>query len=104
MTMLVPRVAAILALAFGVVGVGGCAAGAYGVWRVASRLDRANDKLFDTVDRSLEGIQNRVPDVQKRVKGAKVTTAEISAAIRAWAAKKLTQKNSLNRPRIFTTR
>src|SRR5688572_12293027 len=87
MTMLI-RVAAILALAFGVVGVAGCAAGTYGVWLVWSRLDRANDKVFEVVDRGLGVVQDRVPVVQQRVSDSKVATADITEAVREWATKK----------------
>jgi hypothetical protein len=86
--MFFKRAAAILSLAFGGIGVAGCAAGAYGIWLVGSRLDRANDKIFDAVDRGLGVVQDRVPAVQQRVRDSKVTTAEITEAVRDWAAKK----------------
>lgn len=86
--MLLKRVAAVLALVFGIAGMAVCLAGAYGVWQVQSRLDRANDRVFDAVDRSLEVVQDRMPIVQQRVKESKITTDEVTGAIREWAAKK----------------
>jgi hypothetical protein len=82
------RVAAILALTFGVVGMAACAAGAYGVWLVGSRLDRANDKVFDAIDRVLGVVWDRVPVVQQQVRDSKITSAEITGAVREWASKK----------------
>lgn len=86
--MLVKRVAAVLALVFGIAGMAGCLAGAYGVWLVESRLARANDKVFDAVDRSLEVVQDRMLIVQQRVRESKVTTTEVTEAVREWGAKK----------------
>src|SRR5262245_18858965 len=90
--MLFNRLAGILALSFGLVGVTGCAAGAYCVWLVWSRLDRANGKFFDAIDRGLGAVQDRVPVVQQRVKDAKFTTAEITDAVRGWAGKKIQER------------
>jgi hypothetical protein len=87
--MLFHRASAILALALGVVGVAGCAAAAYGVWLVASRLHRANDQVFDAIDRGLGSVQDRLPLVQQRVRDSKITTAEITEAVGAWTAKKV---------------
>ncbi len=87
--MFIRRAAGIIALAFGVIGVAGCAAGAYGVWLLAARLDRANDKVFDAIDRGLGAVEDRLPAVQRRVKDAKITTAEISDTVQTWATKKV---------------
>ncbi len=87
--MFLKRVAALLALVLGSAGIAGCLAGAYGVWLVQSRLERANDNVFDAVDRSLKVVQDRIPIVQKKVKDSKVTTAEIKEALREWGAKKV---------------
>src|SRR5438105_794586 len=87
--MFMNRVAGILAVVLGVLGVAGCAAGAYCVWLVASRLDRANDTVFEAIDRGLGAVQDRVPVVQQRVRDSKVTTAEITEAVRGWAGKKV---------------
>lgn len=83
------RAAGLLALAFGLVGVAGCAAGAYGVRLSWSRLDRANAKVFDAIDRGLGAVQDQVPTLRERVEDSKVTTAEITEAVQAWAAKKV---------------
>jgi hypothetical protein len=73
----------------GAVGVAGCAAGAYGVWLVASRLELAHHRVFDAIDWGLGAVQDRLPVAQRRVKDAKVTTAEVSEVVRAWAEKKV---------------
>jgi hypothetical protein len=83
------RVVGFVALAFGIVGLAGCAAGAYGVWLAWSRLDRVNDRVFDAIDRGLGVVQDRVPVVRQRVRDAKVTTAEITEAVRTRTAKKV---------------
>lgn len=86
--MFLKRVAAVLALVLGCAGFAGCLAGAYGVWLVQSRLERANDNVFDAVDRSLKVVQDRIPIVQKKVEDSKITTSEIKDALREWGAKK----------------
>src|SRR5262245_21880213 len=86
------RVVGLLALALGLVGVVACGAGAYGVWRVQSRLNRANDKVFDAVDRGLATVQERIPVAQERVRQAKLTTDDITAALRGWATKKAQER------------
>src|SRR5215470_9573520 len=86
------RVVGLLALAFGLVGVGACGAGAYGVWRVQSRLNRANDKIFDAVDRGLAAVQERIPVAQERVRQSKITADEISEALRDWTTKKAQER------------
>ena len=86
--MLFKRVAAVLALVFGSTGMAGCLAGAYGVWLVESRLDQANDKLFEAVDRRLEVVQDRIPIVQQRVRESKVTITDVTQAVLEWGAKK----------------
>jgi hypothetical protein len=86
--MFFKRVAAVAALVLGSAGMAGCVAGAYGVWLVHARLERASDKFFDAVDRSLKAVQDRIPIVQQKVKEAKITTADVSEAFRAWGAKK----------------
>jgi hypothetical protein len=87
--MFFQRTAAILAMMLGVVGVLGCAAGAYYVWVVSVRLESANDKVFDAIDRALGRVQARLPVVQQRVRDAKVTTSEVAEVVRAWTAKKI---------------
>jgi uncharacterized phage infection (PIP) family protein YhgE len=86
--MFFKRVVAVLALVLGIAGMAGCLAGAYGVWLVQSRLERANDKVFDAVDRSVKIVQDQIPLVQHKVKDAKITTGDVSEAFREWGAKK----------------
>src|SRR5215210_484548 len=85
MTLRIRHVVGGVAVGFGLVGVVVCVAGAYAVWRVQARLDRANDLAFDAVDRGLTAVQERVPLVRERVRRSKVTTGEVTAAVRGWA-------------------
>src|SRR5829696_9128249 len=61
MTLRIRHVVGGVAVAFGLVGVVACVAGAYAVWRVQVPLDR------------------------ERVRRSKVTTGEVTAAVRGWA-------------------
>jgi hypothetical protein len=90
--MIFRRAIGLVALVFGLVGVGACGAGAYGAWWMQSRLNRANDKVFDAVDRGLAAVQERIPVAKQRVQQAKLTTDEVSAALRVWAAKKAQER------------
>jgi hypothetical protein len=85
--MYLNRVAAVVILTFGVVGVASCAPGAYGVWLVGSRLERANNRFFDAIDRGLGVVQDRLPVVRQRVRDSKVTTAEMTEVVQEWSAK-----------------
>ncbi len=86
------RIAGLVALAMGLAGVVACGAGAYGVWRVQTRLDRANDKVFDGVDRGLSAAQNRIPVARERVRQAKITTDEVAEALRGWTTKQAQER------------
>ena len=81
------RVVALLAMFLGFLGVIGCFLGAYAVWLAGSRLDRANDRVFAIVDRSLAAARDRVLSVQQRVQESKLTTDEIGKHLRDWTAK-----------------
>jgi hypothetical protein len=85
--MFIHRMAAVTALVFGAVGIAGCVAGAYGVWRVKTRLEEANDKLFEAVDRSLVAVLDRVPLVREKVKQSELTTTEVTERVREWGVK-----------------
>src|SRR5262245_24245337 len=90
--MLLMRLVGLLALALGLVGVTACAAGAYGVWKVQSRLNRANEKVFAAVDHGFAAAQERVPTVQERVKQAKITTDDLSDALRDWTKREARER------------
>lgn len=79
------RVVGLVALAMGLVGVVACTAGAYGVWKVQTRLNSANDKVFDAIDRGLNAAQDRIPVARQRVQQAKLTTDDVKDALGAWA-------------------
>jgi hypothetical protein len=86
--MLLKRIGALLALAFGFLGVIACMGGIYAVWVLASRLEQANDKVFATVDKGLASAQEWARRVQKRVQESRITTAEIDQKFRDWSVKK----------------
>lgn len=90
--MLIRRVIGLVALVFGLVGVVACSAGAYGAWWTQSRLNRANDKVFAAVDRGFLAVQERIPIAKQRVQQAKLTTDEITEALRGWATKKAQER------------
>jgi chromosome segregation ATPase len=90
--MFLMRVVGLLALVFGLVGVTACGAGAYGVRQAQLRLNRANEKVFDAVDRGFAAVQERIPAVQERVKQAKITTDDLSDALRGWATKEARER------------
>jgi hypothetical protein len=79
------RVLGLLALVLGFLGVVACAAGAYGVWSAAARLEQANDRAFAAVDKGLVATQDRVRRVQKRVQDSRITSNEITQKLRDWS-------------------
>lgn len=84
--MLLKRVLALLALAFGLLGVVASTAAVYAVWLLGSGLQQANEKVFATIDRGLASSQERVRGVQKRVKESEITTTEVTQKLRDWTA------------------
>jgi hypothetical protein len=83
--MFFKRIAALLFMTLGILGVVACLLGIYGVWIAGSRLNLANDKVFAAVDRGLASGQEHIRGVQKRVQESKITTSEISAKLRDWS-------------------
>jgi methyl-accepting chemotaxis protein len=90
--LLFRRVVAVLAMAFGFLGVVACILGVYAVWLAGSRLDHANDRVFAIIDRSLTAARDRVLGVQQRVQKFRLTTDEIGKLVRDWAAKQATER------------
>jgi hypothetical protein len=90
--MLIKKVLALLALMFGLLGVLACVAGIYAVWRLKSRLDHANEKVFTALDKGLTHARDRVCAVQKRVQDSKITTSEIVEVLRDWTTRKLQER------------
>jgi hypothetical protein len=86
------RAAALLAMFFGLLGVIGCFLGMYTIWLTGIRLDRANDKIFAVVDRSLAGAGERVVGVQQRIQEARLTTDEIGKLVRDWTGKLVAER------------
>ena len=80
------RIFGVLALVFGIAGVGACIVGAYGVWRLQVRIEKANDSAFDLVDKALTSVQARVPAVRERVQQAKITADDVGAVVKHWAS------------------
>jgi DNA repair ATPase RecN len=90
--MLFNRLAWLLALTLGFLGVVACMAGVYAVWSVGSRFERANDKVFAMIDNGLESSKDRVRGVQMRVKESKITSTEISQTLRDWGTGKAKER------------
>jgi hypothetical protein len=90
--MLFKRMVALIAVTFGFLGVIVCLAGLYAVWRIGSRLEQANEKVFARIDQGLASTQDLVRRVQKRVQEAKITTAEIDQKLRAWTKRKAEER------------
>jgi hypothetical protein len=90
--MLFKRLVAVLAMFFGLLGVVVCLVGIYAVWSAGSRLDRANDRVFATVDKSLAAARDRVLGVQRRVQESKLSTDEIGKLLRDWTAKQAAER------------
>jgi chromosome segregation ATPase len=82
------RVVPLLALAAGSLGLVACIAGAYPISVVKTRLDRTIEKLFVTIDTGLTSAQDRVREVQQRVRESKIRTSEIAPKLRDWRASK----------------
>jgi hypothetical protein len=97
--MLFKRALALLVLALGFVGVSACVAGAYGVWLLGARLERANEKVFTALDKGLVSAQERLRGVQKRVEESKVTNNEIAQNLRDWTGGKARERLA-SRPEI----
>ena len=84
--MIIRRAFGVLALVLGIAGVMACLGGAYAVWRVQVRLDRANDAVFDIADKGVTAVQERVPAVRARVQQSKITADDVGAAVTRWAS------------------
>ncbi len=82
------RLVALLALAAGIVGIPACIAGAFAAWSLASRLERTNATVFAMIDSGLAAAQDRVRNVQERVKESKITGTEIDQRVRDWGTRK----------------
>jgi hypothetical protein len=89
---LLKRLAGLVALIFGLVGVVACMGGIYGVCWVSARLQQANDTVFDAVDKGLATAQDRVRAAQRRVNDSKITSAEIKSKLRDWSIKEAKER------------
>lgn len=92
MTTLLRRLVSVLMLAAGLLGSAACAAATYAVWRVEVRLQQANDRAFDLIDRGLGAVEDRVRRVRERVEQSRITTGELSAKLRDWATRKAEER------------
>ena len=90
--MLFKRVVPLLALAAGSLGLVACIAGAYPISVVKVGLDRTIEKLFVTIDTGLTSAQDRVRDVQQRVRESNIRTGEIAPKLRDWRASKAKER------------
>src|SRR5271165_6673120 len=78
------RVMALFALIAGSLGLVASMVAAYPVWLVGSRLERANERVFLTIDKGLASADDRVRGVQERVRESKTNAGEIAQNLRDW--------------------
>jgi chromosome segregation ATPase len=90
--MLLKRVVALLALAAGFLGFVACITGTYPISLLKTRLDRTNERVFATIDKGLASAQDRVREVQGRVRESKIRTSEIAPKLRDWRASKAKER------------
>jgi DNA-binding transcriptional MerR regulator len=83
---------ALFALSLGFLGVITCVAGIAAVWSVGSRLSRANEKVFDAVDKSLAAVRDRVLKTQRRVQELKITSEDIREGLKDWTRKAASER------------
>src|ERR1700722_19062524 len=86
------RVVALLALAAGSLGLVACIAMSYPISLVKARLDRTKERVFVTIDKGLASAQDRVREVQERVRESKIGTSEIALKLRDWRANKTKER------------
>jgi hypothetical protein len=82
----------LLALWLGLVGVVACAAATVVVWSTGSRLSQANENVFDSIDKSLAAVRDRVLRAQRRVQESKITTEDIGQSLRNWTRKEASER------------
>jgi hypothetical protein len=90
--MLFKRIVALLALAAGSFGFVACITAAYPISLVKTRLERTNERVFVTIDKGLASAQDRVREVQERVRESKIRTSEIAPKLRDWRASKAKER------------
>ena len=66
-----------LGFAAGLVGLAACVAGLSVVWRVESRVQYANDRVFDLFDDGLTTIRERVRRAADRVRQSRLTSDDV---------------------------
>ena len=76
----------------GAVGAVLCAAGSLGVWYIALRIDRAQERVFKRVDQSLEGIDRRLVETQNLAAQSKITVEEIRQRMQDWTKKEASER------------
>src|SRR6476469_631883 len=76
----------------GAVGALLCVAGSLAVWYVASRMDRAQERVFKRVDQSLEGIDRRLVETQNLAAQSKITVEEIRQRMQDWTKKEASER------------
>lgn len=76
----------------GAVGALLCVAGSLAVWYVASRMDRAQERVFKRVEQSLEGIDRRLVETQNLAAQSKITVEEIRQRMQDWTKKEASER------------
>ena len=69
-----------------------CAVGSLGVWYIALRIDRAQERVFKRVDQSLEGIDRRLVETQNLAAQSKITVEEIRQRMQDWTKKEASER------------
>jgi hypothetical protein len=86
------RLFPLVAFGFGLLGAIACGAAALIVWFVGMRLSQANEKVFDSIDKSLVAVRNRVLSTRQRVQESRVTTEGLGASVRNWTRKEARER------------
>jgi hypothetical protein len=86
------RVAALLALVLGFLGLVACMAGIYIVWRQGAQLQETNEKVFTAVDKGLAFAQDRIRGVQNRLEDSKITSNDVGQRLREWSKTKAKER------------
>lgn len=75
----------LLALIFGAIGALACIAAILVAWNVSSRLTQATHSVFGVADNLVVKVQQRVAEIDERVRQLKITSAEMQESVKTWA-------------------
>lgn len=86
------RLLGLVACLLGLAGTAIGLAGIYGVWWTGSRLDDANHQVVARLDQGVGRVQEQIPLVQIRVEQARITTADMTEAVKAWTSQQALER------------